>query len=335
MDVVKKIAERMIYGNDTEWNMNIKSFDWVPGVGLYGILTAYHTTKEKNYLDFLNEWAKLYLEDAYTQKTVNSTAPLLTILGLYEITEKPNYLKVCIDIADWIVTHAPLTKDGGLEHTVTEKVEGFSDQIWADTLFMVCIFLAKLGKLTGNESYSDFAVKQLVIHHKLLANPLDGLYYHGWNGAQRNHMSAVYWGRANAWIIYSTMEIIKINDSFEDANEIQAYIKKHAKSLKKWQRSDGTFGTILNDTSSYSEISATAGIIAGIKMAVEQNILDESYLQVYQKGLAAVKAAVTEDGSVSGVSTGTPVMASAQEYKEISIRPTLYGQGLALLALCL
>ena len=198
--IIKRIADRMVSDSDEDWNMNIESFDWVPGVGLYGIYWAYKKTKDRKYFNFLREWAARHLGEAYKKITVNSIAPLLTIIHMYAEDGEDEYLDVCKDLAEYVITDAPLTIDGGLEHTVTEQVAGFSDQVWADTLFMVCIFLAKTGDVTGDKRYTDFAVNQLKVHHKLLTDG-KGLYYHGYNGAQKDHMSGVRWGRANAWMI--------------------------------------------------------------------------------------------------------------------------------------
>ena len=331
--MIKKIADYIINYNSDEWNMNMKLFDWSPGVALYGMYKVYEKTGDKKYLNFLTGWAEQHLKDVYSKKTVNSTAPLLTILELYKINKNEEYLNVCKDIAEWIINEAPITRDGGLEHTVIEDVEGFSEQIWADTLFMSCIFLAKLGVFISDNRYTDFAVKQLKIHHKLLFSEKASLYYHGWNCEKKNHMSGVYWGRANAWIIYSTMEIINTTGEFSGYSEICSYIKKHALALKNLQREDGSFGTILNDETSYSETSAVGGISAGLRMAEEKGLLDSSYSSVWKKGIAYVKRSVCDNGRVSGVSHGTPVMKNAEEYKNIPIIPTLYGQGLAILSL--
>ena len=335
MKLIKKITDRITDGNDTEWNMNIKSFDWVPGVGLYGILKTYECTKDEKYLNFLIDWADTYLEKAYTQKTVNSTAPLLTVINLYEITRTDKYLKVCEDIAAWVITEAPLTREGGLEHTVTESEGCFSEQIWADTLFMSCLFLAKLGMLTNQSKYSDFAANQLKIHHKLLFNKNDGLFYHGWNCEEQNHMSSVYWGRANAWIIYSTAEMLNLIGDFDNSDEIKENIKLHAENLIKYQCNDGSFCTIINDADAYSEASATAGIIAGISLAMKLNVLNDKYDESIEKGISYLKNSISENGDVLNVSTGTPVMPSPEAYKKIAMCPTLYGQGLAILALSL
>ena len=331
-ELITKIADRVVLRDDTDWNMNINHFDWVPGVGLHGIFIAYKQTNDKKYLDFLINWTDKFLSSAYEKKTVNSTAPMLTVLELYLITKNEKYLKTCIDIAEYIITEAPLTREGGLEHTVTEAVAGFSEQIWADTLFMVCIFLAKLGKVC-DKKYLEFSLNQLKIHFELLSDE-NGLFYHGWNCGLGNHMSGILWGRANAWIIYSSMEILAVSDDFEGRDSVIDRVKKHADALIKYQREDGSFGTIINDPSAYSEASATGGIISGLTKAMEYGIIVEDGKMVCQRGISYIKSVISEDGSVLHVSTGTPVMKDAESYKNIpAISPTLYGQTFAICAL--
>lgn len=329
---IKKIADRMILGKDTDWAMNIEAFDWVPGVGLLGIYYAYKATGEQKYLDFLTEWTTRHLNDAYQKQTVNSTAPLLTILFLYQETGNEDYLKVCKTIADDILQNAPRTADGGLEHTVTEPVPGFSDQVWADTLFMVCIFLAKLGKVTDNKRYSTFAAEQLILHHRLLSDG-HGLYFHGYNGAQKNHMSAIRWARANGWILYSSTEILSLIETFPGRENIERAIAEQVKALAKVQRPDGGFSTILDDPTSYAEMSATAAIAAGIRLAIDQELVGQEFEQTWGYAIEAIHRSVHANGEVGGVSSGTPVMPDAEGYKTIPITPTLYGQGLAIIAL--
>lgn len=328
--LIEKITDRMVYGGDTSWNMDIERFDWVPGVGLYGIWKAWQATKQEKYLDFLKAWAARHLQDAYVQKTVNSTAPLLTVLAVWQETGDPALFQVCADIAAYILEEAPRTREGGLEHTVTEDVEGFTEQMWADTLFMVCIFIARLGKVTGEQRYINFARQQLAVHVRMLRDEETGLYFHGWNCARGDHMSAVRWGRANAWILYSMAEILTAIGG--TADEWQQFVDSAA-AVRAVQRDNGAFGTILNDVSAYDELSATAGIVAGMAVGRRQGALDATYDAAIEKALAAVRSAVDENGEVAGVSGGTPVMPDAEAYKTIRIQPTLYGQGLAAAAL--
>ena len=327
-----KIADKTIKIKTTQWEMDIEHFDWVPAVGLYGIFCAYRKTGISHYWSFLEEWFARHLQSAYFQKTVNSISPMLTAAYMYEIKPNETYIRVIKDMAQYIIKDAPLTVDGGLEHTVTEKVAGFSDQVWADTLFMVCIFLAKAGKILGNQKYIDFAVNQFVIHHKLLYDG-EGLYFHGYNGGTKDHMSAVRWGRANAWIIYSTTAILKFLGDFDQRFFLETQVKKHIEALLKIQDVNGGFRTILDDKESYVEISATAGIAAGIESAIELGLVGKECWFAVQKAKEAVIGSIDENGLVCNVSTGTPVIADKEGYKKIRLTSTLYGQGLALIAL--
>jgi unsaturated rhamnogalacturonyl hydrolase len=333
MSLIEKVTKRMINGNDTEWNMNIDDFDWVPGVGLYGIWKAYETTKKAEYLEFLLNWADTHGKEAYTKKTINSMAPCLTMIELYRLTGKPEYKAICTDMAEYIVHQAPITVDGGLEHTVTEKGVSFSDQMWADTLFMSCIFLCRAGIIFENQGYIDFSINQLRLHFRYLWDEKEGLFFHGWDGSRKNHMSAVHWGRANAWVIISTVEILNNAGPFEEKEKITRILEKHIETLVKWQRRNGMYGTILDDPEAYDETSASAGITYGITCAVKNGYVAQSFEKYAVDTLKELGRYIDEEGNVLGVSTGTPIMATAEEYKKITTCPTLYGQGLMLMAL--
>lgn len=317
------------------WAMDIHAWDWVPGVGMYGISRAWKHTGKQEYFDFIKSWVDRHMDKAYGVKTVNSTAPMSTVLQLYMDTKDEKYRKVCSDIADWIVNEAPRTREGGLEHTVTEAGANFSEQIWADTLFMVCIFLSRLGRVTGNARYTHEAAQQLVIHHKLLKDRNSGAFYHGWNCENKHWMSGALWGRANAWITASTVEMLQeLPDDFEGRDFVLQSLNEQVKAFTQWQRPHGAFGTLLDGADSYDETSATAGIAYGIKRGIKAGYLPADYEGVWKKALQAVIEMTGTNGEVLGVSGGTPVMPTQEHYKTIQRYPSLYGQSLTLLLLC-
>ncbi|MDO4292557.1 MAG: oligogalacturonate lyase family protein [Eubacteriales bacterium] len=333
MNLIEKVTDRMVFGSDTDWGMDLNRFDWVPGVGLCGIFRAFEATKREDYIQYLNRWAQLHAKDAYTQKTINSTAPCIMLLGLYELTGKAEYRKVCQDMAEYILREAPRTIDGGLEHTVTERVPGLVDQMWADTLFMACIFMARAGRILGKKEYTGLAVSQLKLHYRYLFDRENGLFYHAWHGGRKDHMGGIHWGRANGWIAYSTAEILKEAGAFEGRDKILEDAKILFDTLKKYQRENGMFGTVLDDKDAYEEISASCGIAAGILRMVRFGYIGQEYREMAERTIANLPRYIAEDGTVLQVSTGTPVYQEASVYKKIPIAPTLYGQGLMVLAL--
>ena len=123
---------------------------------------AYKATGKRKYMDFLIGWANRHIDETKDAVTINSSAPMLTIAELYHETGNEQYLNACLEAAEYIVGKAPYRFCGGLEHTVTEDVPAFRQQIWADTLFMAVLFVAKTGKYTKNQSYTDFAVNQQI-----------------------------------------------------------------------------------------------------------------------------------------------------------------------------
>lgn len=329
--MIQKIADRTLKHTDEDWNMNIEKWDWVPGVGLYGISRAGAYYNACN--AYIDGWMARNLEKSEVQLTVNSTAPFLSMLECAQRTDNAEYMARCRRMAGYILNEAPRTVDGGLEHTVTEGVV-FHDQMWADTLFMVCIFMARMGAATQNAADTQLAWEQLKLHYQYLQDKDTNLCYHGWDGASRTHLSGCYWGRANAWIVVSTAEILEVVGDFEGREQVIADYQKLVSAMTAYQTADGGIRTLVDDVSSYIETSATAGYAYGVIRGVRNGYLPEAFLPAAKKAAAYVMGQVAEDGSVKGVSTGTPIMKDAQAYRDIPVTSTLYGQGLTLLMLC-
>lgn len=330
-ELIKKIANRICEGRGESIHMGMEEFDWIQGVGLFGVFCAYQKTNDKKYLDFTEKWCDSYLNRYYEKQTVNTTIPFLTAFLTGEALKTDKYEKICFDVADYLLYKAPKTVIDGLEHTVIQPVPAFREQMWADTLFMACLFLVKMGKY--DKKYSDFAKKQYILHNKVLFDETCGLYYHGYRCTDKSRLGGIHWGRANAWMIITNTLLIEWLGDFEEKEEICGYIKKHAEGIKNHMREDGTFGTVTDEPTSYSETSAAAGFAAGIKKGIELGILDKSYKDVYNKIAKALKSNISEDGTVLGVSEGTPIMPTVKDYVSVSKSQTLYGQTLAILAL--
>lgn len=332
-ELINKVAYGFVDEENKSWELNIHRCDWVAGVGLYGMCAAHQKTNSDQILGFLKKWVNMHNDELTKELKVNTMCLFYPYLYLYEATGEERYFAECVRAAEYMMNDAPKTKEGALEHTVIEKGFRFVGQIWADTLFMAVLLIAKMGKY--DKKYSDFAKEQLILHLKYLHNDENNLFYHAWNGVEQNHMSAVCWGRANAWIMYSAAEISALLDEKDAKYIAEKYIEPHCISLAKLQRKNGSFGTVLDDETSYDEASATAGIIAGIKFAIEHRLIGADYEPICTKGAEYLLGCINENGGVENVSYGTPVFDTVQKYKDVKCKPSLYGQGLAAAALCI
>jgi unsaturated rhamnogalacturonyl hydrolase len=310
-------------------NLDFTKWEWPQGVGLYGMCKLYLRTKEQRYYDILDAWFQARFAEPEPGKNVNTMAPMLTLIHLYEIDGQPQRLERCLEWAEWVMHEMPRTRDGGLQHIVYGRRN--DGQLWVDTLYMTVLFLAKTGMVTGRRHYVEEAIHQYLLHIKYLADRESGLWFHGWTFEGNHNFGRVHWGRGNSWYTSGVVDFIEmahieggVRDFLVDA------LRDQIDALIPLQDADGMWHTVLDDPTSYQESSATAGFGYGILKAVRMGLLPERYRAVGLRACEAVLARVDETGSVTQVSYGTPMGDDAEFYRRIPVCPTAYGQALTV-----
>jgi unsaturated rhamnogalacturonyl hydrolase len=332
-DLGEKVIRRLISARMAEGandHLAIDKWEWPQGVALYSLFLYYRETGKQEYLDFISQWFDEWMARGLPSPNVNTMAPLLTLAHLYELTGKQAQLDLCCQWADWVYHQMPRTEEGGLQHITSENQN--QQQIWADTLFMTVLFLAKIGRLTHNDLYIQEAIRQFLLHIKYLHDPQTGLWYHGWSFLGRHAFGKNLWARGNCWFTAGVVELIEILD-------LQGAVKQHlldtlktqVKKLAELQSQEGLWHTLLDEPDSYLETSATAGFAYGILKAVRLGYLNSQYGAVGQRAAAGVLNRIDSDGTVQGVSYGTAIGTDQGHYMGIKQCPTAYGQGLTFL----
>lgn len=319
--VIDRIVKRTM-------NMDL-TWDWPCGVAYYGISEAYEKTKNEEYLKLLKDRVDELIELGLPKVwTVNACAMGHCLLSLYKATGEQKYMDILMTKIEYIQKDALRFGDNVLQHTVSANND-FPEQAWADTLFMAAFLLLRVGVHLKDKEMIEDALNQWYWHIKYLQNPGNGFYYHGYNNITKDHMSGIYWGRANAWAAYTMSKVGGILPEcylYPKYMDVAGSLNEQLSALKTVQTENGLWRTVLNDESSYEEISASAGIAAA--MLERGNPLHTKYLNKAIKGLLAN---VSEDGKVMNVSGGTAVMNDVESYCGISkdwIQG--WGQGLAL-----
>ncbi len=104
-------------------------------------------------------------------------------------------------------------------------------------------------------------------------------------------------------------------------------------ALKKLQAPSGLWHTVLDDPTSYEEVSGSAAITAGILKGIRMGILDDACCQSAERAIGGILANIDKDGTVLNVSGGTGIGMNREFYKGILKAPMAYGQSLTILAL--
>lgn len=309
-------------------NMDL-TWDWPCGVAYYGIAEAYTYTGKQEYLDMLKDRVDELIELGLPKVwTVNTCAMGHCLITLYQATGEQRYKDILMSKVEYITKEALRFGDNVLQHTVSAKND-FPEQAWCDTLFMAAYLLLRVGIMNHDEAMIEDALNQYYWHIRYLQNPSSGLWYHGYNNITGDHMSGIYWGRANAWAAFTMAQVGEILPEcylYPKYIDVAGSLNEQLATLKTLQTENGLWRTVLDDPDSYEEISASAGIAAA--MLTRGNPLHSKYLN---KSIQGLLDNVSEDGKVMNVSGGTAVMRDKEGYRGI---PREYiqgwGQGLAL-----
>jgi len=335
--VGKEEASRGIIARD----FGIEEWDWPQGVGLYGLLKLQRFYGDNRYLEFFDSWFENNLKKGLPSKNINTTAPYLVLAELLDDLKNPEYEKLCLDHAHWLMTGLPKTKEGGFQHVVTaigdrDGILLNEGEMWIDTLFMAVLFLNKMGHRFQNQEWIGEALHQVLLHIKYLYDKHTGLFYHGWSFLLNNNFGGVFWCRGNSWFTYGILEFIESYEGTID-HGLLTYLtdtfKAQVNALIGLQAPSGLWHTVLTDPSSYEEVSGSGAIAGGILKGIRMGILDESYYVCADRAVKAVCKNIGEDGTVLNVSAGTGMGYDEDHYKNITIRPMAYGQSLALISL--
>lgn len=299
------------------------TWDWPCGVAYYGVASAYEETRNEEYLNLLIKWTDDYLELGIPGLSVNTCAMGHAMLTLYEATNEQKYWDIIMSKVDFLRNKALCFGDKVLQHI------GFKEQAWADTLFMAAFFLLRVGNKLQDQEIINFALNQFHWHIKYLQDPEIGLWYHGYDNIEGNHMSGFYWARANAWAAY-TMSKVKQNVlnwfHYPQCMDVECSLRDQLAAIKYLQTENGLWRTILDDKEAYEEVSASCGIAAAI--INNDNPLHTKYVQKAWNGIVSN---ITEDGRVMNVSGGTAVMIDREGYRKVPKDWMQgWGQGLAL-----
>lgn len=325
--VVKKTIEAEMTGYHAGYDM----WNWIQGVGMVAILKAYDITGELDYYTFASDWVEHHLDAGLPEININTTVPMLAVLRMYEKTGNPKYKSLCKRYADFCIAEAPRTNEGAFEHTVLANK--WKDQIWADTLFMGAVFLAKWGAFVNEDLYIKEAARQMSIHYKYLIDESTGLFFHGYDCNAKDHLSGIKWGRANGWHFLSAIEILDVMpEYFEEKNQIIKNMKSHLDSMLKFQMPSGLWCTVVDDKETYEELTVTCCVHYGLAMGIANGYLGKEYLDSCDSAFSAIEKCISEDGQFLKTSGPTPVLSSGKEYNEVPCTLSYYGQGIGIMS---
>jgi rhamnogalacturonyl hydrolase YesR len=183
-------------------------------------------------------------------------------------------------------------------------------------MFMATSVLARVGGNTKDPKYGAAAGRLLTSYAESLQRP-DGIFIHALEGPHA-------WGRGNGFALLGVTEALTyLPDTWPDRPRVLEIYRKHLRGLVTYQSDDGSWRQVVDEPTSYRELTVTAMTVAAMARGVRLGFLDPSaYQGAIDRGWKAVVARVNEDGTVRDVCSGTAAGPSKEYYLN---RPALNG----------
>jgi rhamnogalacturonyl hydrolase YesR len=226
-----------------------------------------------------------------------------SMIDVYKTVKRPEY-KAYLDKAAKHLTEERLRLEDG---TFVRKFP-HQNTLWADDLYMSVPFLARMGKMTGQNKYFDDAIKQVINFNKYLWDADREIYWHTWySDLKRNGVA--HWGRCNGWIMLAQIHLLdNMPQNHPKRKELMQLLERQILGVAKYQNGEGLWHQILDKNDSYTESSCTAMFVYGIAHAVNEGWIDKRYASIAKTGWEGLKKhKINELGQLKDICVGTGI----------------------------
>ena len=287
---------------------SLKGWGYAKSLYLYGEYLVYLRTKDKRYLDHIQAWIDMHIDEKGTVNrpitALDYMLPANLCLILYKETKQPKY-KGCADLVRKTFDTYPRTKDEGFWHANTKSREW---QLWADGVFMGMPFLVRYGRMFGDSRYTDAeAVKQLLVYYKHLNDPQTGLLWHAYDESRQQSWanketgaSAEHWARAIGWYAMTLINVLDIIPKDQPGrDDLIKILNQLATAFEKYQDKDtGLWWQVVDKGTvpgNWLETSSSSMYTFAMWMGVKRGYLPKRFRDVALRGYRGVLTQISLD----------------------------------------
>jgi unsaturated rhamnogalacturonyl hydrolase len=306
-----------VYGHE------LPRVEYIPALALVGRLQLGDLTGEEFHLQDVTDIVTPYFngEEDASPKSGSALSGHLIFSELAKRSEgerRARYLELAQGAAD-----RAFDEDGNQLPSMPFHLE------MSDSVFMGGPILAQVGGLTRDPRYFAACQTHLNFMQSLVLRE-DGLYRH-------SPLCEAAWGRGNGFpALGMAFCLAEFPEDHPYRPKLLASFQAHMKALIPHQGEDGSWHQVIDHPESYPELSCTSMIALAMAWGIREQWLDRREFEpVVRRAWEAIAVRIANDGSLSGVCTGTGKQKTLQDYFE---RPAIFGHdargGAMALLLC-
>lgn len=256
--------------------------------------------------------------EVFSPTAALSSALGYCVLEFYERKKEDRLLEAAHLQAKALLA-GPRTRGGGF----WVREEG--PELWIDFIYLMCPFLARLGRLTGNTTFIDEALVQVDVNVHHLLDKEQHLARHAWRETPNSFLQSTFWCRGNGWLTCCLVDLLAEIGDHPRAESLRDLGRRVFEAIGAYQDRSGFFRNILDDKHAKFEASGTLMFAYSAARAVNMGWLDASFMNNAERAFRIVAGSVEPDGAVPGVQVppGGP---------GVPFATALYGQGFFLQA---
>jgi unsaturated rhamnogalacturonyl hydrolase len=336
-----KMMDSEMHRNPNAWMLDFEKrpkWNYTHGLVLMATEKIWQETRDQKYFDYI----KAYYDEMIDSEghinwnfklenyNIDHVKPGINLFDLYEQTDDERYLTALQTLRSQLTTH-PRTSDGAYWHKNI-----YPHQLWLDGVYMNTPFYARYGKVFNEPANFDDVVLQITVVEEKTRDDKTGLLFHAWDESREQAWadpvtghSPNFWGRAMGWY---AMALVDVLDFFpanhEGRDTINRILKRLMDAMLQFQDpKTGLWYQVLDmpgHEGNYLEASVSSMVAYTLAKAVNNNLLDPSYMTYAEKafqGILDYLVSYDEDGyihlnQVCGVAGlgGNPYRDGSYEY---------------------
>ena len=172
-----------------------------------------------------------------------------------------------------------------------------------DQIYTKGVFMARMGKLTGQAKYFDYCVRQVLETDSLFYDPLTGLYsqYYYTHLKVSNNIK---WLRGSGWAAIGIANILSaMPKDHPGYDKVFTVYKKIIIGVSSYQTKSGLWRHLVNRTDCFEETSGSTYIVYAIAKGINDGFLAKEYRDVAIAGWQGILSMQGPDGKIRNVTS--------------------------------
>lgn len=354
---IEKIANYSVqsrikkYGN-IQNAVRKESWDWGSGVLMFGLIRAYEVTGDSTILSFVRHWIDYHFDKGIKPSHTDHIAPAATvsefILKGDLVQESERYNSILTLSYNYLMSESIELEGCKCANGTHKKVKlQWRGRSWVDDLFMTVPFMVRYSELFNHPQLHETITDHFLAHRDLLQchRKNSNLLKHGKYLSKDFKLwfiplgwlpsGNVAWARGNGWYAAALADFLAhLSTDSKSFTRLIDHFQNLMGEIANYQLRSGLFPTVLDNPSSYEEVSATALFVYATAIGLQHKWLkDDRYYALIKNGVIGILNKVSAEGRVSGISAGTTILPVAALYELIPVGTYPWGEGSVLMAL--